>query len=217
MYYARTLIINSNVHVNTNFIIKNHPHFNSYLPSGNFQGGDAMTDLVKISTRCKISHRPPFRSAEPKFYRCGQCQNLIIQASAGAETLTCTCCNRTMERLNAVNQRNISDEMHRIEYIISGGWERNAVKASIGRIPHPMTREHHIEWVYFYTFQGGQLKYLAQEKPPEAIFAMADEDAFVYCDRKVCKMGNDQCQFQCKRGLVLYAYCNIHGLQMIRL
>ncbi len=186
-----------------------------------------MADRVKISTRCKISHRPPFRNAEPKFYRCGQCQNLIIQASADTETLVCTCCDRQMEKLNAVNQRNISDERHRdekhqderhqIEYIISGGLEQNVVKASVGRSLHPMTREHHIEWIYFYTFQGGQLKYLAQEKPPEAIFALADEDAFVYCDRKVCKMGNDQCQFQCKRGLILYAYCNIHGLQMIRL
>lgn len=176
-----------------------------------------MTDRVKISTRCKISHRPPFRSAAPVFYRCGSCKNLIIQTSINIKGVTCTCCDRQMEKLNTDNQRNISDERHQIEYVISGGFKHNAVKAGVGRIPHPMTHEHHIEWFYFYTFQGGQLKYLAQEKPPEAIFAMADEDAFVYCDRKVCKMGHDHCQFQCKRGLILYAYCNIHGLQMIRL
>lgn len=176
-----------------------------------------MTDQGKISTRCPISHRPPFRSTEPQFYRCGQCRNLIIQASAGPETLACTCCNQPMERLNAADQRSISDETHQIEYLISGGLERNAVQVNIGRIPHPMNCEHHIAWIYFYTFQGGQLKYLALGKLPEAIFAMADEDAFVYCDRKVCQMGNGQCQFQCKRGLILYAYCNIHGLQMFRL
>ena len=42
--------------------------------------------------------------------------------------------------------------------------------------------------------------------------ALADEDAYVYCDREVCRMGHEYCQFECKRGMVLYAHCTVHGL-----
>ena len=47
---------------------------------------------------------------------------------------------------------------------------------------------------------------------PVVTFAMADEDAFVYCDRPICKIVKAHCMFQCKQGLVIYVYCNVHVL-----
>lgn len=176
-----------------------------------------MSKHRKFCTRCKISHRPSFRVEQPKFFRCVHCNNLIIQTTLIIKNGTNNCCNHYLEKIHINNEGNILDEIHKIKYIIFGGFEQNAIKVSIGQNPHPMTQEHCIEWIYLYTFQGGQIKYLTKNKPPEAIFVLADEDAFVYCDRTVCKMGHDQCEFQCKRGFVIYAYCNIHGLKMFQL
>ena len=75
-----------------------------------------------------------------------------------------------------------------------------------------MTGDHRIEWIYVYDFQGGQFKYLPQGLSSRANFAFADEDAYAYCDRPICRMGREHCQFQCKRGLIFYAYCSMHGL-----
>lgn len=177
-----------------------------------------MIDSSKISTRCRISHRAPFRSKEPIFYKCAHCNNLMIQASPELESVVIFCCEKQMTELKPISTDEApEDELHQIEYLISGGFEQNAIKVHIGRSSHPMDEEHHIQWIYLYTFQGGQLKYLAKRKPPEAIFALAEEDAFSYCDRQPCEMGRGDCQFKCKRGWVLYAYCNVHGLQMRRL
>lgn len=122
-----------------------------------------------------------------------------------------TCCGQMMSSLIA-NIESSCEEEHLPEYVIKGGYANNAIEVKIGRTNHVMTKEHHIEWVYIYTFQGGQLKYLNATQEPKVTFAMADEDAFVYCDRLICKMGRDHCMFQCKRNLVVYAYCNVHGL-----
>ncbi|MGK2889092.1 MAG: desulfoferrodoxin family protein [Candidatus Malihini olakiniferum] len=68
---------------------------------------------------------------------------------------------------------------------------------SVGQPIHQMTLQHHIAWVYLYSFQGRQLKFMAPGEESIVMFALADKDAYVYCDRPVCK-GHD-CKFNCKR------------------
>ncbi|MFH1081268.1 MAG: desulfoferrodoxin family protein [Pseudomonadota bacterium] len=163
-------------------------------------------------------------SAEPGFFICRHCGNLMIQKrihanakkKAEKDGVLITCCGQLMSRLVA-NVEDTCEEQHIPKYTIKGGFANNAVEVRIGRTDHVMTEEHHIEWVYMYTFQGGQLKYLHATQEPKVTFAMADEDAFVYCDRPVCKMGRDHCMFQCKRDLIVYAYCNLHGLWKTRM
>ena len=63
-------------------------------------------------------------------------------------------------------------------------------------------------WVALKTFTGFQLKYLTEGKNPPLVFALADEDAYSYCDYSPCK----ECVFRCKSGFVLYAYFTKAGL-----
>lgn len=101
---------------------------------------------------------------------------------------------------------------HQLDYTVFGGFQHNTIRVAVGEGTHPMNAGHHIEWIYLYTYQGGQMKYLPLKGPSSALFSLAEEDAYVYCDRPVCRMGWEHCQFQCKRGHIAYAYCNEHGL-----
>ena len=65
-----------------------------------------------------------------------------------------------------------------------------SVKVDVGRVSHPMTAEHLIEWVALETAQGYQIKYLSADVAPVAAFTLADGD----------------------KGVAVYAYCNLHGL-----
>lgn len=64
------------------------------------------------------------------------------------------------------------------------------------------------EWIYLKTFTGGYLKYIAEGKRPPMVFALADTDAFAYCDEDPCL----ECVFRCKRGFILYVYGKRAGL-----
>ena len=189
-----------------------------------------------FSTRCRISHRPPFRTQEPLFYRCSHCGSLTVftrpapdhpeasgkaarPGTAGksvrAESAGCLpvlfCCGEELSPLPVCHDPKILEE-HKIEFTLFGGFEKNAARITVGSGIHPMRGDHRIEWVYAGGFQGGQLKYLPAGGSSKAQFAFADEDAYAYCDRPVCRMGKEHCQFQCKRGLIFYAYCSRHGL-----
>lgn len=121
------------------------------------------------------------------------------------------CCGRPMEEL----QVNMAEELlqeHSPVMTTSGGFAANIITVKVGRGSHSMTEEHQIKWIYLHTFQGGQLKFLKPGQAPEAVFALTEDDAYVYCDRAICKMGWAHCMFNCKRGFTAYAYCNIHGL-----
>jgi len=189
-------------------------------------GLEALNKQSTYGTRSKISHRPQFMCAEPRFFMCRHCGNLMIQQTMQAKRkketeksgVLITCCGQKMNRLVA-HTENTYDEQHVPEYTIKGGFANNAIEVRIGHTNHVMTEEHHIEWVYLYTFQGGQLKHLNATQEPKVTFAMAEEDAFVYCDRPICKMsqGEGNCMFRCKRNMVVYAYCNLHGLWKTRM
>ena len=65
----------------------------------------------------------------------------------------------------------------------------NNMYVKISGIPHPMTPEHHIEWIYIQTKTGGVLKYLPLNEPAKAVFPIPADDV-------IC----------------VYSYCNLHGL-----
>lgn len=52
-----------------------------------------------------------------------------------------------------------------------------------------------------------------QKKWPPIVFALADEDAFAYCDKNPCV----ECTFRCKRGMEIYAYVDNIGLVILPL
>jgi len=113
-----------------------------------------------------------------------------------------------MEPLEEKASSEISDEVL-IDYKIIGGYNENAVevfwKIKKGTIS--------IEWIYLKTFTGGQLKYVTNPLKTSFMFAMADEDAYVYCDEDPCL----ECTFRCKRGFEIYVYIKEKGLIKIPL
>lgn len=173
----------------------------------------------QYSTRCIISHRPPYRSGEPQFYRCCACGSVLVRLprreGQRLPAPSVVCCENPLAPLSAGEDPAVL-EAHAMDYVVFGGYEHNAVQIRVASAAHPMTAEHHIEWIYFYTYQGGQLKYLPLFGSAKATFALAEEDAYAYCDRPVCNMGRGVCQYRCKRGNAAFAYCNVHGLHVIR-
>ncbi|MDR2524323.1 MAG: desulfoferrodoxin Dfx [Candidatus Nomurabacteria bacterium] len=118
-----------------------------------------------------------------KFYKCKHCGNTFaVLYDSG---VTPNCCGDAMELL-AAGTSDGAKEKH-VPVIERNG---NAVTVRVGSEPHPMTPEHHIEWiaiVYGVNFQIVRLD-------PEASEARAD---FV--------VGSDE-------PITAYEHCNLHGL-----
>lgn len=95
-----------------------------------------------------------------------------------------------------------------VDYQINGGFNNNAIYFKW----HIADRQkYQLTWVALKTFTGMQLKYVMPKKYSPLLFALADEDAFVYCNKTPC----EECAFRCKSGFVFYA--NIKGLGIVRL
>jgi superoxide reductase len=122
---------------------------------------------------------------QQKFYICKKCGNTIgLINNAGVPLV---CCGEEMTEL-VPNTTDAAVEKHVPVIKVNG----NTVVVEIGSVPHPMTEEHHISWVYIMTEKGGQRKTLAPNDKPELEFALTSDDKL----------------------LKVYAYCNLHGLWM---
>lgn len=122
---------------------------------------------------------------QQKFYICKDCGNIIgLINNAGVPLV---CCGEEMVEL-IPNTTDAAVEKHLPVIKV----EANLITVDIGSIPHPMTQEHHISWVYLQTKEGGQRKNLTPGDHPSLEFALTPTDQL----EKV------------------YAYCNLHGLWM---
>lgn len=117
-----------------------------------------------------------------KFFKCLTCGNIITKVHDS--NITPSCCNRTMCELEpntgSGNQDAHIPSVSRLDC--------STIKVVIGRVPHPMVENHHIRFIFLETNNGGQIRYLKPELPPEAIFFTTDTP------------------------IAVYAYCNMHGL-----
>ena len=118
-----------------------------------------------------------------KFYICKHCGNIIgLIKNAGVPLI---CCGEKMSEL-IPNSTDAATEKHVPVIEIEG----DIVTISIGSVPHPMTQEHFINWVYIQTEKGGQRKALAPGDAPKVQFALTKDDKLQ----------------------IAFAYCNLHGL-----
>ena len=122
-------------------------------------------------------------SKEPKFYVCKHCGNFVGMIHASGVQMIC--CGDPMTEV-VPNTTDAAQEKHVPVIAVDG----NKVTVDIGSVPHPMTPEHHIAWVYLETEQGGQRKCLAVDGAPHMEFALTPGD----------------------KAVAAYAYCNLHGL-----
>ncbi len=116
-----------------------------------------------------------------KFYRCRHCGNVIVKfVDSGVPVV---CCGEQMEELSP-NTVDASNEKH---VPVVRQTEGGKLKVEVGSIPHPMTPEHHIVFIYVEMENGG-IRIDLKDKPEAEICA---------CNGKVT---------------AVYEYCNLHGL-----
>ena len=119
-----------------------------------------------------------------KFFICEHCGNLIgMIHDAGVPMM---CCGQKMTKLEPGTVE-ASHEKH----IPVVEVKDNTVTVTISSVEHPMTEEHHIEWIEVISPCGCRVcrKYLKHDAPAEAEFCM-----------------------ELKPGSIVREYCNLHGL-----
>ncbi|WP_167957036.1 desulfoferrodoxin family protein [Anaerosporobacter faecicola] len=120
---------------------------------------------------------------EQKFYVCEHCGNMVeVIKESGIPMM---CCGQKMTELLA-GTTDAAVEKHVPAYVVKDG----KVRVKVGEVEHPMVEDHFIEWVSLVTNMGTQMKKLAPEQKPEAVFAICEDETVE----------------------AVYAYCNLHGL-----
>ena len=116
-----------------------------------------------------------------KFFRCRHCGNVVMKVVD--RRVPVVCCGEKMEEL-VPNTVDASNEKHvpKVTFV-----DECTMKVEVGSVPHPMTPEHHICFIYVETENGGMR--IDLKDVPEAMFCT----------------GKD-------KPIAVYEYCNLHGL-----
>lgn len=117
-----------------------------------------------------------------KFYKCSICGNTVEMIHSGGGTMVC--CGKDMDLL-VPNTTEASTEKH-IPVLTRAD---DKVEINVGSVPHPMTDEHYISWIYLCTGKTGKMVCLSPGEEPKATFCLDPSE----------------------HGQV-FAYCNLHGL-----
>ena len=116
-----------------------------------------------------------------QIYKCEVCGNIVELIHAGAGELVC--CGQPM-KLYEENSVDAATEKHvPVVEAVEGGH-----KVTVGSVAHPMTDEHHIEWIELVVGDRAYREFLKPGDAPEAIFKIDATD------------------------VTARAYCNLHGL-----
>ena len=118
---------------------------------------------------------------QKQVYKCSVCGNMVEVLHAGVGQLVC--CGKPMD-LQQEKSEDAGAEKH-VPVIekIEGG-----VRVKIGSVPHPMEKEHYIEWIEIIADGMIQRKYFQPGDAPEAEFIVTADD------------------------VIARGYCNVHGL-----
>lgn len=118
-----------------------------------------------------------------RFYKCAVCGNVAVKVVDSRVPLVC--CGQKMEEL-VPNTVDASGEKH---VPVVTQIDDCKIKVEVGSVPHPMTPEHHIAFIYVETENGGMRIDLPHEGKAEAIFCTCAD-----------------------KPVAVYEYCNLHGL-----
>ncbi|RME55180.1 desulfoferrodoxin [Candidatus Woesearchaeota archaeon] len=113
-------------------------------------------------------------------YKCEVCGNIVEVLHTGAGQLVC--CGKEM-----VKQTEKSVDEGKEKHVPIVEKTDNGIKVKVGEVEHPMTEEHHIEWIEVLTKEGTQKVFLKPGEKPEA-------------------------EFNVTGYLEVRSYCNLHGL-----
>ncbi len=175
-------------------------------------------------TRTRATWKPRIKESDLPFLRCNKCGRIYLGVTGSEPALysgtgrtlvaeppytrdmqeTPSCCDSSMERVACVEMDALPPAIT-LDYRIMGGFNSNAVQCSWDIKDDRYT----VVWAALKTFTGSQIKYVLPKKRSPLMFALADEDAYVYCDESPCF----ECTFMCKRGFVLYVGLQDHEVQ----
>lgn len=110
------------------------------------------------------------------------------------------------EDIALIEARDVAGKLS-IDYCIEGGFNNNCIIVTWSVIDISCC----VEWICLKTFTGMQMKYALPGKRTRMVFALADEDAFAYCDKTPC----EECGFRCKGGFALYTL--VQGIGIVKL
>lgn len=155
---------------------------------------------------------------EMQFYRCELCGNIVALVKAGGGELTC--CGQAMTKLQA-NTTDASQEKH----VPVVACDKGNIKVAVGSVPHPMIVEHHIEWIALVAGDKFEMVYLKPGMEAKAEFFCptgGDEEIYVGKDDEVVpNCEGKPCNYVIKdssiKEVVVYEYCNLHGLWQAKL
>lgn len=116
-----------------------------------------------------------------QIYKCAICGNVVEVLHTGAGELVC--CGQPMTLLAA--KKNDDGQEKHVPIIIKN---ENSVTVKIGATPHPMIKEHYIEWIEIISENGIYRKLLKPGDTPQAIFGIDAANIIARC------------------------YCNVHDL-----
>jgi len=115
-----------------------------------------------------------------EIYKCEICGNIVEVLHDGVGTLVC--CGKPM-----ILQKEKTKDEGKEKHVPVINRNEEGVEIKVGSVPHPMTKEHYIEWVEISTDKGESKKFLTPGDFPEA-------------------------RFPVKKKVKSREYCNIHGL-----
>ena len=115
-------------------------------------------------------------------YKCSICGNIVEVNHVGGGELVC--CGKPMDLL-IENTEDIGQEKH----IPIVSKIDNNIKIKVGEIEHPMTVDHHIEWIELITGDQHYKRFLSPSDKPEITIKM-----------------------NISGEVIIREYCNLHGL-----
>jgi len=109
-----------------------------------------------------------------QIYKCPVCGNIVEILDAGNGQLIC--CGQPMQLMEAHTQDTGAEKHVPVveDLPATACQDKDGVKIKIGAVEHPMTPEHHIEWIEINTGDGkAGKKFLNPGDKPELIFTLA--------------------------------------------
>ena len=113
------------------------------------------------------------------FYKCDDCK-VVLMATHSGQCETVSCDGHVFRKLQEKTKAQELAEKHVpvVEKTAKG------IRVKVGSVPHPMQKEHYIQWI---SVKQGRNLYIHALKPgeaPEAEFPINDTDvkALIYCN-----------------------------------
>ncbi len=115
--------------------------------------------------------------ARNHIYKCNVCGNIIEVLHVGGGQLVC--CGQPMELLEGK-----TEDVGREKHVPVIERTKKGVKVKVGSVPHPMEKEHYIEWIEIIADGRVYRKFLNPGDKPEAEFEIKTEkiEAREYCN-----------------------------------